>query len=228
MNAAARSTPVPRWPAGAGLPELRALLARGGVLAIPTESSYGLGADPRSARGVEAIYSIKRREPRKPLPVVAADARQLAELGLDVASARVRRLLALGPAALTAVLPLRAPLAAGGDSGTLAVRIPASDVLRQLLLAVGPLTATSANVAGEASILDPAELTALLEGFDAAIVDAGRLPGGPPSTLINLIDDVQPRILRAGAFPPLAAAEWFAGADAEKSAGAVENISENA
>ena len=60
-----------------------ALLARGGVLAIPTESSYGLGADPRNPAGVEAVYRIKGRDAGKPLPVVVAGLEQLAGLGID-------------------------------------------------------------------------------------------------------------------------------------------------
>ena len=71
------------WHWGDPVAPLRALLARGGVLAFPTESSYGLGADPRNPAGVETIYRIKGREAGKPLPVVVAGREQLADLGID-------------------------------------------------------------------------------------------------------------------------------------------------
>ena len=76
-------SPAPFWRPGEPVEPLRELLRRGGVLAIPTESSYGLGADPGNRIGVEAIYRIKGREPRKALPVVVAGPEQLAGLGID-------------------------------------------------------------------------------------------------------------------------------------------------
>jgi L-threonylcarbamoyladenylate synthase len=196
----------------ATLGELRALRARGGIIAFPTESSYGLGVDPHNAAGVAAVERIKRRsgfkedtEPeRKPLPVVVADLAQLPALGIDPDSEVVRRLAPFWPAPLTAVLPLAEgvdlPAALGGR--TLAVRIPAHPELRNLLAAIGPLTATSANRTGEPPLLDAREVAALLtEGgvVDFAVV-AGRAPGGPPSTLVESFGD-EIRILRQGPFP---------------------------
>lgn len=172
------------WRAGEPLGPLRELLARGGVLAIPTESSYGLGVDPRSAAGVEAIYRLKGRERGKPLPVVAAGRAQLAALPLAPLPAAVEKAMALWPAPLSLVLPLAAPLPAAAGGNTVAVRVPAHPLLRELLRALGtPLTATSANVAGEPPALDPGAVAALLAGADAAVVDGGALPGGLPSTL---------------------------------------------
>jgi len=193
------------WQPGDPIAPLRAVLDRGGVLAIPTESSYGLAVDPRNAAGVEAVYRIKARERGKPLPVVVATVGQLRLLGVDPESPEVELAARYWPAPLTMVLPLlltSAPLPAAARGGSVAVRIPAHDGLRRLLAELGPLTATSANPAGEAPALDPAELVALLAGHDAVIVDGGRLPGGPPSTLVALDADGTPRILRAGAFPP--------------------------
>ncbi len=189
--------------------ELLALRSRGGVIAFPTESSYGLGVDPENAAGVAAIERIKRRrgasdEPAKPLPVVVADLSQLAALGIDPDSTAVRRLAPLWPAPLTAILPLAAgtdlPAALGGR--TLAVRIPDRPELRALVAAIGPLTATSANRTGEPPLIDAREVAALLTeagDVDFAVV-AGEAPGGPPSTLVAFDGD-QIRILRQGPFP---------------------------
>jgi L-threonylcarbamoyladenylate synthase len=191
---------IPVWRWGDPVAPLRALLARGGVLAIPTESSYGLGVDPRSAKGVETVYRIKSRERGKPLPVVVAGRAQLAGLGIDPDLNIVVRLAAFWPGALSVVLPAP-PLPAAAGTGSLAVRVPGHDGLRELLAALGHgLTATSANPSGGEPVLDPAELPGLLAGEDATIVDGGVLPGGPPSTLVAIEEDGLV-VLRPGRFP---------------------------
>jgi L-threonylcarbamoyladenylate synthase len=196
--------PTPLWRSGDPVEPLAALLARGGVLAIPTESSYGLGADPRNRNGVEAIYRIKGREPRKALPVVVAGLAQLADLGIDPDLSILKPLSSCWPGPLTVVLPIARPLrrlpAAAGEA-TLAVRVPGHDGLRELLAALGHgLTATSANRSGEAPVLDPEGAAELLAGEDAVVVDGGVLPGGPPSTVVA-IEEGGPVVLRTGRFP---------------------------
>ena len=196
---------IPLWRWGDPIAPLRALLARGGVLAIPTESSYGLGADPWNAAGVEAVYRIKDRERGKPLPVVVAGLEQMADLGIDPDLNIVKRLSAHWPGPLTVVLPLvlpgARPLPATAGEGTLAVRVPGHERLRELLAALGHgLTATSANLSGGEPVLDPAGLPELLAGEDAMIVDGGVLPGGPPSTLVAIREDGLV-VLRPGRFP---------------------------
>jgi L-threonylcarbamoyladenylate synthase len=195
------------WRWGDPVEPLRELLRRGGVLAIPTESSYGLGADPRNRKGVEAIYRIKRREPHRALPVVVADLEQLADLGIDPDLSILKPLSACWPGPLTAVLPIKRPTArtdeipAAAGEPTLAVRIPGHEGLRSLLAALGHgLTATSANPSGGEPVLDPGSAADLLEGEDAMVVDGGVLPGGPPSTLVA-IEEAGPVVLRTGRFP---------------------------
>jgi L-threonylcarbamoyladenylate synthase len=189
------------WRWGDPVEPLRELLRRGGVLAIPTESSYGLGADPRNRKGVEAIYRIKGREPRKALPVVVADLEQLADLGIDADLSILKPLSACWPGPLTAVLPISGGIPAAAGEPTLAVRIPGHEGLRSLLAALGHgLTATSANPSGGEPVLDPGGAADLLEGEDAMVVDGGVLPGGPPSTLVA-IEEGGPVVLRTGKFP---------------------------
>lgn len=201
------TAPISFWRWGDPVEPLRELLRRGGVLAIPTESSYGLGADPRSRKGVEAIYRIKGREPRKPLPVVVADLGQLADLGIDPGLSILKPLSACWPGPLTAVLPRKRPatqpdeIPAAAGEPALAVRIPGHDDLRGLLAALGHgLTATSANPSGGEPVLDPEGAAELLAGEDAMVVDGGLLPGGPPSTLVA-IEEAGPVVLRTGKFP---------------------------
>ena len=200
---------APTWRFGDADSEPIAVLARGGVLAIPTESSYGLAADPTSRRGIDTIFRIKGRPASKPLPVVAADPEQLIALGVAREDPTLQAVRGLWPAPLSAIVALdrgvSLPAAAGGDD--LAVRIPAHDRLRTLLARTGPLSATSANRAGAEPILDPIALKRLLAGEDALIIDGGVTTGGPPSTLVRIHQGAW-QLLRAGAFdaehlPPL-------------------------
>jgi L-threonylcarbamoyladenylate synthase len=198
------------WHWGDPVDPLRDLLARGGILAIPTESSYGLGADPRNPAGVEAIYRVKGREAGKALPVVVAGREQFADLGVDAKPDIVERLLELWPAPLTAVLPIAEPLPASAGARSLAVRVPDHEGLRRLLTELGyGLTATSANLSGGEPILDPAGAAALLAGEDAMVVDDGVLPGAPPSTLVA-IEGEGLVVLRTGRFPIERLKESFA------------------
>jgi L-threonylcarbamoyladenylate synthase len=182
------------------------------VLAIPTESSYGLAVDPRNAEGIARVYGLKGRDGSKALPLVAADRAQIDALGLDTGPLdrpELAPLVARGwPGPLSVVLALAGPdgaLHGGAPDGTWAVRIPGHDGLRELLAGVGrALTATSANRSGEPPLLDPDGAAALLAGLPegaAAVIDGGVLPGGPPSTLIRLSDG-RVEVLRAGAFDP--------------------------
>ncbi len=194
------------WRWGDPVAPLAALLARGGLLAIPTESSYGLAADPRNPAGVAAVYRVKGRPADQPLPVVVAGPQHLAGLGIDPDLPILRRLAAAWPAPLSLLLPLtagpdgRLPAAAG--AGTLAVRVPAHARLRGLLAALGTgLTATSANRSGAAPVLVPDDLPELLAGEDAVVIDDGPLPGGPPSTLAGMSAAGELEVLRQGSFP---------------------------
>lgn len=189
------------WRFGDSVTALRDVLDRGGILAVPTESSYGLAVDPRSERGVRAIYQVKGRETTKALPVIVGDLDQLAQLGIDPGSPEIAPFRSFWPAALSVIASTAESLPAGGGEPRLAVRVPAHEGLRALLVELGrPLTATSANLAGEPPILVLPELEPLLAGADAVAVDGGALEGGAPSTLVEL-RGVTLRVLRRGRFP---------------------------
>ena len=192
---------VTSWRWGDAVEPLRSLLRRGGLLAIPTESYYGLAVDPRHERAVSTIYRVKRRCGSEPLPVLGADLGQIASLGVRLEEAETRGLLALWPAPLSFVLPLAGEIAAAAGAGRLAVRVPAHERLRALLRAVGlALTATSANRSGEPAIVDPADLPALLSGEDAIVLDDGVLPGGLASTILSVAAEGV-ELLRRGRYP---------------------------
>jgi L-threonylcarbamoyladenylate synthase len=207
--------PVPLWRWSESPTVVATVLRRGGVVAIPTESSYGLAVDPCNPEGVARVYRLKRRDAGKPLPVVAADVEQLIALGLRLRGEDLDPLVALWPAPLTLVVPLASSRGSGVDSptvvaiaaaaggDTLAVRVPDHPRLRRLLAQVGPVTATSANVSGAPPVLDPEAARSLLArlGAEAArmalVIDDGTLPGGLPSTLVA----PPGKVLRRGRFP---------------------------
>lgn len=170
---------------GEPVAELRAALWRGEVAAVPTESSYGLAVDPRSAAAVERVFALKARDRGKPLPVVAASLEQVLALGVRRDDPGLRWALRHWPAPVTVLLDVAAPLPAMAGASKLAVRLPAHAGLRRLLGEVGmALTATSANVAGEPPITRPADLGPRLGDALHWIVDGGELPGGAPSTVV--------------------------------------------
>jgi L-threonylcarbamoyladenylate synthase len=174
-----------------------ATVAQGGVLLLPTESFYGLGADPWSEMGVARIVTLKDRPAELGLPVLCADWQQLESLVVVPETYRIK-LARLWPAALTVVLPTVGEVPAA-RSGTLAVRIPGHAELRAVLYRVGPLTATSANRHGDPpfTTVDGA-LASLAEPPDL-VLDAGATAGGQPSTLVDLSRG-EPEILRPGAY----------------------------
>jgi L-threonylcarbamoyladenylate synthase len=177
------------------------VVRRGGVLGIPTESSYGLAVDPADARGVDTVLRVKgARAADQPLPVVVADLEQAAALGVDVDAPGLAAVAALWPAPLTVVVPIAHPVPASAGSPTLAIRVPDHARLRALLRLTGPLTATSANRSGEPPLLDPDATSALLAGVDHRVIDDGTLAGGAPSTLVRW-EGGGFRVLRSGRFP---------------------------
>ncbi len=190
-----------RWTWGDPIEPLAAALDRGGILGIPTESSYGLAVDPSSREGVAAVYRLKRRDAAMPLPVVIADLEQIRRLGGDTRTAERLGLTDLWPAPLTLLLPVARDLPAAAGSGRIGFRVPAHAGLRGLLRDLGRgLTATSANRSGAPPLVDANDMLRLLEGRDAVLVDDGRLPGGEPSTVVG-VGEEGVEIVRRGAFP---------------------------
>jgi L-threonylcarbamoyladenylate synthase len=164
-----------------------------GVVALPTETFYGLAVPPDDPVAVARVFTLKGRPAEKALPVVGASVAQLGPL-VVFPEAWWGRLQAAWPAPLTVVLPSRTGLAGGGN---VAVRVPAHPLLRALLASVGPLTATSANRSGGPPLSRPQEVARLLGAGLALLLDGGEAPGGLPSTVVDLTGEL-PRLLRQG------------------------------
>jgi L-threonylcarbamoyladenylate synthase len=196
------SQPLVLAPDEAGIAEAAGILRAGGLVAVPTETVYGLAARADSYAAVDAIYSAKGRPKFNPLIVHVAnigDARQLARF-----DARAERLAkAFWPGALTIVLPHRedTPLAPAVTAGlpTVALRCPRHPVMRALLAAAGvPLAAPSANRSGAVSPTSAAHVAASLGGTLDCILDGGSCEAGIESTIIALRPDGSWQLLRPG------------------------------
>ncbi len=174
-------------------------LQRGGILAFPTDTLYGLAVDATSEKGVEAVYRLKGRDDRKPLILFLADLETLSTLSLPVSSVHEHLLRLHWPGALTAVFPF------GGDQRlsafrfpSLGVRIPDHHELRCFLRDYpGLLLTTSANRSNTAPLGSPDEIRQEFGSELAGLIDGGPLPDGIPSTVADF-SRIPPRILRQG------------------------------
>jgi len=173
----------------------------GGVVAIPTDTLYGLAVDPFRADAVKRLFDVKGRPEDRGVPLIAADVAQV-ETGMIRLSPLATRLAErFWPGPLTIVVPAPAALAAGvtAGSGTVAVRVPAHDVARAICRLAGrPVTATSANISGHQATADPDEVERTLGDRIDLLIDTGRTRGGAPSTIVDATT-AEPRLIRAGA-----------------------------
>lgn len=184
------------------------LLRAGGVVAIPTDTVYGIAADMALPDAIERLFAVKRRPPEKAVAVLLADADQAWTLGIPTPHARV-----LGerfwPGGLTLVLPVRPgavlPRVLAAGLPTIGVRVPDHDAPRALARILGPLPTTSANLSGEADARDAREIAERLGEALALVLDGGPIHGGPASTVVDCTLDL-PSILREGAIPATAIA----------------------
>ncbi|HCF62426.1 MAG TPA: threonylcarbamoyl-AMP synthase [Myxococcales bacterium] len=173
-------------------------LEEGGVIIYPTETFYGLGAAVSNSAALKRLAGIKGREGNKPMPVIVPDVETALRLWSKVPE--VARLLMhrFWPGPLTIVLPARPGLPFEvAHTGEVGLRVSSHPVAQELARRIGPIAASSANLAGSRERTRVAELDrALLEAVDA-VVDAGQTPGGPASTVLRLTDG-KPQILREG------------------------------
>ena len=195
------------------LDEVEAALAAGEVVAVPTDTVYGLAVDPRLAGAVERVFALKKRPELFQLPVLIADPTGLVDLA-EATPATLRLTSRYWPGPLTVVLPRRAGVALdlGGDPATIGLRCPASSLLRELLRRSGSLAVTSANRHGEAPLHSAGEVREHFGAGVGAVLDGGRCDG-TPSTVISLAG-AELKCLREGALAFAEIALVAAGAQA--------------
>ncbi|MEJ2750949.1 MAG: L-threonylcarbamoyladenylate synthase, partial [Anaerolineae bacterium] len=165
-------------------------LRQGQLVAFPTDTVYGVGADAFNAAAIEQLYEAKQRSLSKGIPILLADPADLDKVTHDVPDV-VRQLMArFWPGPLTLIVPRHPDLPANiSPNKGIAVRIPDCDVARALIRAAGgAVAATSANQSGQPPAQTGAEALAALKGLVTAVLDDGPAPGGIPSTIIALVD----------------------------------------
>jgi L-threonylcarbamoyladenylate synthase len=178
-----------------------AALRAGELVVFPTETFYGIGADPMQPSALDRIFEVKGRQPDKPIALIAADIVSALALAREIPNG-VRLLAeAFWPGPLTLVLPAREELnpALIGPAGGIAVRVSSHPIARQLARTLGGLiTATSANLSGEPAARMLAQARQSLGARIRVYLNGGALRGDAPSTVVAFDKDGSPAILRAG------------------------------
>ena len=196
----------PEAPAADAIATAADVLRAGGLVAFPTETVYGLGANALDAQAVAGIFAAKGRPSHNPLIVHVADAADADQLAGDWPAAARQLAERFWPGPLTLVVPTSPRIAdlvtAGGS--TVGLRVPAHPVALALLRAAGlPLAAPSANRSASLSPTRAEHVLAGLQGRIPLILDAGPTPGGIESTVLD-VTQTPPGLLRPGLVPPAA------------------------
>lgn len=175
-------------------------LLDGGVIVYPTDTLYGLGCDATNPRAVARLCEVKGRPPTEPLPIIVHSREVLSHLVMGLGEMTDMLMNRFWPGGLTIILRRRgAVLSAIAPPGTLGVRIPDSPVALMLARRLHrPLVSTSANLTGRPAPIDAHGLDLELARRIDLVLDAGPLPGGVPSTLLDLSGE-RAVILREGA-----------------------------
>jgi L-threonylcarbamoyladenylate synthase len=179
------------------------ILERGGVIAFPTGSLYGLGADALNAGAVDRVFAVKKRAPDKALLILVPDRKVVFKLADEVPPAAKRLMDRFWPGQVTIVftaLPGLPPNLTAG-TGRIGIRLPGHPVARALVETFGrPITGTSANLSGQKGCHRIDQLDALLIDQLDLVLDAGPLKEGIGSTVVD-ITGAKPIVIREGVVP---------------------------
>jgi tRNA threonylcarbamoyl adenosine modification protein (Sua5/YciO/YrdC/YwlC family) len=186
----------------------------GQVLGMPTDTFYGLAADPFNLRAVERVYEIKSRSRHKPLSLLIESEEQAEMLARDPLPDEFYELARkFWPGPLTIIVPAasRLPLKVTANTGNVALRIPSANIPLSVIRAAGvPITATSANLSGASECTTAAAVRDQLQERISIIVDGGPSPRDVSSTIVDLSEGGW-RVLREGAVPRQAIADTLGG-----------------
>jgi tRNA threonylcarbamoyl adenosine modification protein (Sua5/YciO/YrdC/YwlC family) len=173
---------------------------RGHLVVLPTDTVYGIGADAFDPAAVRALLAAKGRGREMPPPVLISSATTIDALAVSIPGYARALIDAFWPGPLTLVCHQQSSLQwdLGDTRGTVAVRMPAHDVAREILERTGPLAVSSANRTGMPAATDADQAEEMLGEAVDVIVDAGESPGGEASTIVDVTGS-QGRVLRRGA-----------------------------
>jgi L-threonylcarbamoyladenylate synthase len=189
--------------AAAGRTRAVEVLRGGGIVALPTDTVYGIAVAISTPGGLERLFEAKRRPPDRAIMLLLDDATQAARAGVMTPAAAALA-AAAWPGGLSVVVPQRAdvrwPAVLTGGAATIGLRVPDHPAPRALARGVGPLPTTSANVSGLPEASDAEDIVEQLGDAIDLVLDGGPAPGGPASTVVDCTGAL-PVILRVGAMP---------------------------
>jgi L-threonylcarbamoyladenylate synthase len=180
------------------LPYALEILQAGGLVALPTDTVYGLGAMAFNRAAVKKIYKVKGRGNDKAIPILVGDPNDLNMIGLEVPEMALKLAGRFWPGPLTLLIPKNPAIPDEvSRTSSIAVRIPDQTLTRNLLRLSGPMAVTSANLSGRTSPTTAGEVLAGLDGRIELIIDAGPVIHGLASTIVDCLGSI-PVILREG------------------------------
>lgn len=174
------------------------ILKQGGLVAFPTDTVYGLGVPAFNGKAIESIYWAKNRPLEKSIPILIGELDDLLKVAINIPEKALKLAACFWPGPLTLVVQKRPELPEQvSASQTVGARVPDHSIARQLLIQVGPMAVTSANISGQASPSTADEVLSQLSGRIGLVLDGGKTPGGIPSTVVDCTG-IELRILREG------------------------------
>jgi len=186
----------------------------GYVLGMPTDTFYGLAADPLNLRAVERVYEIKSRSRHKPLSLLIESVDQAEELARPLPEEFYKLARHFWPGPLTIIVQAasRLPLKVTANTGNVALRVPSAKIPLAVIQAAGiPITATSANLSGASECTTAEQVRDQLQDRISIIVDGGTSPREVASTIVDLSDhEARWRVIREGAIPAQEISTFFA------------------
>ena len=181
----------------------REVVQAGGVIVYPTDTLYGLGADPKNPDAVRKLFTVKGRQADQPILLLIRDANEVGNWAADITPWAERLMKKFWPGPLTLVFKARLDVMAEltGGAGTIGLRVPGNALTRQLLAYLGSaLTGTSANIAGKPAPRTAREAAGVIGEMVDLVLDGGGTAGGKPSTVVDVSGD-EPKVIREGAIP---------------------------
>jgi L-threonylcarbamoyladenylate synthase len=181
----------------------REVVHAGGIIVYPTDTLYGLGADPKNPDAVRKLFTIKGRQAGQPILLLIKDANEVLDWAADITPRAEGLMKKFWPGPLTLVFKARREVMAQltGGAGTIGLRVPGNALTRQLLASLGiALTGTSANIAGKPGPRTAQEAAEAIGEMVDMVLDGGRTEGGDPSTVVDVSAD-EPMVIREGVIP---------------------------
>ncbi len=193
----------PLYPDPSLIEKITGILKRGGIIAYPTETFYGLGADATDERAIEKIYTIKGRKGRKPISIIIGSAKDVDIFAVNISETSRKLMERFWPGGMTLIFEASSsiPEILTAETGTIGIRnsshVIATHLARNL---PGALTATSANISGGKECTSADDVIESLGDRIDVLVDGGKTPGGSGSTVVDVSKE-PPVILREGVVP---------------------------